>query len=315
MRFPLFNPGLRRLRNCTAERKLRILLREVFFTAVFILPGLFFASLSLAADVLIIGDLRYKPVSEVATGVKRSLQSASRIYALSEVRGGLAAVASREDARVVVALGKDALDEALKLPSSIAVIYGLIISPPANSRQNMTGVFMSTPVSEYVEVIRKYLPSIRKIAVIGSQDLLMSLNAAGHANVSVYRAGNSVELVRTLNRIGDSHALLLLPDVSMLSSSVMETVYLFSYRRNIPLLGISEGNVRQGSLIALVFDPNAVSEQIASMTERIMQGNDISGIRPEAPRKYRLSLNINTARKMGINIPESLIRNTHKIYE
>jgi putative tryptophan/tyrosine transport system substrate-binding protein len=303
------------LRNCTIKKIALLSLRKVLLPAPLLLSALFVASSAFASDILIIGDVKYKPVSEVASGIKRSLQSSARIYALSEVRGRLASVVSREDANVVVALGKDAVEEAIKLPSSVAVIYGLIILPPKKHRHNMTGVYMSTPVSEYVNVIRKYLPSIRKISVVGSQELLTTLNGVDHVHVTAFRVGNSADLVKTFSRMGDTQALLLLPDVAMLSASVMENVYLFSYRRSIPLLGISEGNVKQGSLLALVFDSAGISEQIAEMADSVQKGSDISRIAPAAPRKYRLSLNINTARKMGIAIPESLLRNVDKIYE
>jgi ABC-type uncharacterized transport system substrate-binding protein len=268
-----------------------------------------------AHDVLIIGDVQYKPVAEVSSAIKSVLKFPTKVYSVSEIKGRLALITEREGARVVVALGKDAVAEALGLSSSIAVIYGLVIAPPNTSRQNTTGVYMSTPVSEYVNAVKRYLPSIKKISVIGSQGLLNILYGKGHANVSVYRVGNSAELVNALGRMGDTHAILLLPDVSMLSASVMENVYLFSYRRKIPLLGISESSVKQGSLFALVFDPAGVGEQIAEIAANILQGNEIDEMPPSAPRKFRLSLNINTARKMGITITEGMLNNAHKIYE
>jgi putative tryptophan/tyrosine transport system substrate-binding protein len=282
---------------------------------MFLLPAAVFPASAPAADVIITGDVQYRPVSEVASGVKRSLQSRAKIYDLSEIKGRLASVVSREGARVVVALGKDAVDEAVGLPASIAVIYGLVIEPPKRHRHNMTGVYMSTPVSEYVGVIRKHLPSIKKISVVGSNGLLNTLGAGSHSRVTVYRVGSSADFVKTLGRMGDTQALLLLPDVSMLSTAVMDNVYLFCFRRGIPLFGISEGNVKHGALMALVFDPSGISEQIAELADSALQGADIADVKPAAPKKYRLSLNINTAKKMGITIPEGLLRNADKIYE
>jgi len=289
--------------------------RKIIAPVLFLLPAFFYSTPASAADVIITGDIHYRPVSDVASGIKRSLQSQATIYDLSEVRGRLASVVSREGSRIVVALGKDAVDEAMKLPVTVSVIYGLVIEPPKKHRHNMTGVYMSTPVSEYIDIIRKYLPSIKKISVIGSNGLLSSLGATSHSRVSVFRAGNSAELIKTLGRIGDTQALLLLPDVSMLSASVMDSVYLFCYRRGIPLLGISEGNVKNGSLLALVFDPSGIGEQLAEITDSLLQGADAANIKPSAPRKYRLSVNVNTAKKMGIVIPERMLRNAYKIYE
>jgi ABC-type uncharacterized transport system substrate-binding protein len=290
-------------------------LRKALRPALFLFAVVFLSSPAYPSDVLIIGDTHYRPVSQVADGIKHLLRARVKIYNLADVSGRLPSVVSKEDARVVVALGKDAVNEALRLPVAVPVIYGLIIEPPRRHRGNMTGVYMSTPVSEYVHIVRKYLPVLKKIAVMGSNRLMNILDGTVSPNVSVFRTGNSAEFLGALGRIGDAQALLLLPDVSILSASVMENVYLFSYRKGIPLLGISEGNVKQGSLLALVFDPSGISEQISEIAGHVLQGSDLAGMRPAAPKKYRLSLNINTARKMGIVIPEGLLRDADKIYE
>jgi ABC-type uncharacterized transport system substrate-binding protein len=95
----------------------------------------------------------------------------------------------------------------------------------------------------------------------------------------------------------------------------MENVYLYSYRKSIPVLGVSEASVKQGSLFALVFDSADLSEQIAAMVSGALIGEDLSGMPAVPPRKFNLSLNVNTARKMGISLPKEMVNNAHKIYQ
>ncbi len=121
--------------------------------------------------------------------------------------------------------------------------------------------------------------------------------------------------VDTINHIEESHALLLLPDISLLTSSVMDNIYLFSYRKSIPLLGISEGNVRQGSLFALVFDPAGVGRQIGEMARGVLGNADMEEMQPEPPKEFNLFINRNTARKMGIAIPDEMIKKAKRIYQ
>jgi ABC-type uncharacterized transport system substrate-binding protein len=269
-----------------------------------------------AARVLIIGETQYALVADVANEIQVALRTSSKEYTTAEVKGRLGAVVEREDARVVVALGMDALNEALKLPPTVAVVYGLVVVPPLrNSRGNVTGVYMSPPVSEYVATMKKYLPARSRIAVVGSQQMTRSLMGSDTGQVAAYHVGNSSDLVATVNRLADVKALLLLPDANLLTAPVMANIYLFSFRNNVPLLGISEASVKQGSLLALVFDPKSMSHQIGEKVQAILNGAVAGDMPAAAPRKYHLYLNRNTAQKMGIELPDELVKRAKKIYQ
>lgn len=267
-----------------------------------------------AADVVIIGDTQFKPVADVVSEIKSTLRLPASVHSPVSVRGRLAATVREESAKLVIALGKDALDEALRLPASIAVIYGLVIVPPHTYRSNLTGVYMSTPSSEYVALLRKHFPSLRRVSIIGSREMLKILGAEGLSQVSALPVSTSSELVNAANRLDDFHALILLPDVSILTTTAIEQMFLYSFRKNTPLLGISESNVRQGSLYALVFEPSMLGRQLGEMAAQVMNGAGAGSIPPTAPRTYNLYLNMTTARKMGITVPDELIRRAKKIY-
>ena len=254
-------------------------------------------------------------VADVVSEIQVSLRTQSKEYATADVKGRLGAVVEREDAQVVVALGMDAVAEALRLPPSIAVVYGLVVVPPKNGRANVTGVYMSPPVSEYISTVRQYLPELSRVSVVGSQAMMKSLFVGGQTQVAAYHVGSSSDLVNTVNRLTDAKALLLLPDANLLTAPVMSNVFLFSFRKNIPLLGISEAHVKQGSLFALVFDPKSVSRQIGDKVQTILNGADADEIPASPPRKYNLYINNNTAQKMGIDIPDEMLRKARKVYQ
>ena len=275
---------------------------------------LLFSSPACAAKVLIVGDIQYAVVADVVAEIQQSLRSQVKEYAVSEVTGRLAAVVDREDAQIVVALGMNAVTEALRLPPEIAVVYGLVVAPPASGRSNLTGVYMSPPVSEYLATVRRFLPGIGKVSVVGSRQSMGSLLAGDQTQVIAYQVGSATQLVNTVNRLADTGALLLLPDANLLTAQALSSVYLFSFRNNIPLLGISEANVKQGSLFALVFDPKAISRQIGEKVQAILNGVEAGEIPASAPRRYNLFVNANTARKMGIGLPDEMLKKAKKVY-
>jgi ABC-type uncharacterized transport system substrate-binding protein len=266
-----------------------------------------------AAEVLIIADAQLKPVMDVTQGIHKTLRASTKTYAPAEVRGGLAALVQREEARVVITLGHAALAEALALPPSIPVIYDLVVLPSATTRPNTTGFFMATPVGEYTSLIRNHLNSIKQIAVLGSRAQLDVL-AMDAPQATAYSVSDSVEFVKTVNRLETANAILLLPDAAVLTATAMDEVYLFSFRKGIPLLGVSERNVREGALVALVVDMVHVGRMIGEAATKALNGMDVGKIRPSPPAEFDLFLNTATARKMGIQLPDEMIRMAKRVY-
>ncbi|MDI6729619.1 MAG: ABC transporter substrate binding protein [Thermodesulfovibrionales bacterium] len=286
------------------------------FVFIFIAAYVMFFSVSFceSADVIIIGDTQLRPVNEIISGIRENLDSILKIYLPSDVKGRLNGIAAREEARVVIALGRDALEESLKLPSSIAVIYDLVITPPEIDRPNTTGIYMATPVKEYVDLIKSYLPQIRRIAVVGSHGLMRILDGTANPHVSAYSVRNSFEFVHTVKQVDSAGAILLLPDVGLLTDTAIEEVFLASFRKNIPILGISEKHVKHGALLALTFNPANVGRHLGEKAARALKGVDMGTIPPSPSNEFDLYINTNTARRMGIHIPAELLRKAKRIY-
>lgn len=264
--------------------------------------------------MIIVGDTHLRPVNNIISGIKENLNSTLKIYSPSDVKGRLKGIAAKDEARVVIALGREALEEALKLPTSIAVIYDLVITPPKIDRPNTTGVYMATPVKEYVELIKNYLPQIRRIAVVGSHDLIRILDGTVSPQVSTYSVRNSFEFVSAVKQVESTGAILLLPDVGLLTDTTIEEVFITSFRKNIPILGISEKHVKHGALLALTFNSVSVGKQLGEKASKALKGVDIGTIPPSPSSEFDLYININTARKMGIHVPFELLRKAKRIY-
>ena len=275
---------------------------------------LFSSSPVCAAKVLIVGDIQYALVADVSAQIQMSLRSQVKEYAISEVRGRLGAVVYGENAQVVVALGKSAVAEALRLPPEIAVVYGLVVAPSGNGRPNLTGVYMSAPVSEYVSTVRRFLPALSRVSVVGSRQMMNSLLTGDHPQVLAHHVESASQLVETVNRLADAGSLLLLPDADLLTAQALSQVYLFSFRNNIPLLGISEANVKQGALFALVFDAREVSRQIGNKVQAILNGVHAAEMPASAPGKFNMYVNSSTARKMGIDLPGDMLKKAKRVY-
>jgi len=290
-----------------------VVVSAVVFLAVFV-PFIIPAQCQ-AAEVVLVGDTRLKPVVEIVSGIRKILDASLKIYSPEEVKGRLVQVVTREEAKVVVALGREAMEDALHLPTSIPVIFDLVVTPPPINRPNTTGFYMATPVREYAELIKNHLHSIKQMAVVGSRDQLKLLGREDTQQVSSYSVRSASDLVTTVKRLNTADAILLLPDVSLLTASAMEETYLLSFRRNIPLLGISERHVKEGALLALVVDPVNVGRLIGEYAAKAVKFGSVGQVPPSPPRKFELYVNASTARKMGIQLPNEVIRMAKRVYQ
>lgn len=268
----------------------------------------------LAAEVLIIADAQLKPVMEVTQGMRKSLRASIRTYSPAEARGNLAAMVQREGARVVIALGHEALAEALTLPSSIPVIYDMVVTPPTINRPNTAGFYMATPSSEYAELLRNHLPALKRVAVVASRPFLNILANDDSAPISPHPVRNTVEFINTVKQLDNPNAILLLPDSGVMTSTAMEEAYLYSFRRRIPLLGISERHVREGALLALVVDMVHVGRIMGEYATKALKSGSVGQPTPSPSSKFELFLNLDTDRKMRISIPDNVIRMAKRVY-
>ena len=292
---------------------IRIIIAALGLVAIFCAP-LLSATHAESADVIVIGDTRLKPVNEIIAGIRETIGFPFEVYDVAQVKGRLKSIVEKERATVIVALGKDAIDETAHIPPTVAVIYDLVIRPPLLNRPNTTGFYMATPVTEYIELINRYLPSIKRLAVIGTPELMAVVNAPGHSQVRAFRVKSPFELVSTVEQFEDIDGFLLLPDVSLLTASAVDAAYLQSYKKGIPLLGVSERHVKQGALLALVFDAAQVGRQIGEKAYHAARGVDMGQIAPAPSQKFDLFLNLDTARRMGIDVPADLIKRARRVY-
>lgn len=281
-------------------------------TILFILVGCCVSCF--AADVLIIADAQLKPVIEFTQGLRKTLRASTRTYSPAEVKGHLAAVLQREEARVVITMGREALNEALTLPPSVPVIYDMVVTPPAINRPNTVGYYMATLASEYASFVRAHLPSLKSVAAVASRDYLNTLVTEAAAPVSSHSVKNTVEFVSTVKKLDTTDAILLLPDSAIMTTAAMEEAYLHSFRRRIPLLGISERHVKEGALLALVVDMVNVGKMIGEQAAKALKSGSVGQSPASPPGKFELYLNMDTARKMHINIPDNVVRMARKAY-
>jgi len=102
-------------------------------------------------------------------------------------------------------------------------------------------------------------------------------------------------------------ALWILPDTTILRSRVIEQMLLFSYRKRIPVLGLSRRHAEMGALVSLSFASSEdIGRQAAELARRIAEGSPPSAVPFTMAREVHLTVNLKTARRIEFRLPDFL---------
>jgi putative ABC transport system substrate-binding protein len=73
--------------------------------------------------------------------------------------------------------------------------------------------------------------------------------------------------------------------------------------------------VREGALISYGPDTTDIFQRSASYVDRILKGANPGDLPVQAPNKFELAINVNTARRMGLDLPPTLLGLADEVIE
>ncbi|MBI4745359.1 MAG: ABC transporter substrate-binding protein [Deltaproteobacteria bacterium] len=294
--------------------------------AVTVILSLTCAALSNSKEVSAIKSMDILPYKEAVNGFRETVDAEVSEYILSSDSDYLAIVISKNrQAALVFTLGTDALRLVKDELRNVPVVYTFVLNADSvigAGRSNITGIDMNIPPEEQFNALLQVVPSARRIGVIyepsKSQSAVNEAEAAaGKLGVHLIsrKVKTGAEAINAINQLeGTVDALWMLPDTTAITPESVEYMLLFSFKNRIPLIGISEKYVKNGALFALTFDSEDMGRQAGEIATRILMGEDASNITIPKPRKLRLSINLNTAEKLGLNIPEKVVGKAAKVF-
>ncbi|WIW44626.1 ABC transporter substrate-binding protein [Bradyrhizobium sp. 62B] len=241
----------------------------------------------------------------------------------------------RDQVDVLVVTGTISGVAAKSVTTSIPVVFisvgapvdiGLVesLSHPGG---NMTGVAFEAASETYakrLQILKEILPNLRHVAVLGANDdpnyrfAMTSLNQIAPALkvvLSPIGLNNKNDLI---NAFGDmkrtgSEALLVVSGGLTYNSS--QTIADLALENALPSCHGFREAVAAGGLISLGPDLVALAKQSARIIDKIIKGEQPANIPVEQPDHYRISVNLKTAKALGVTIPPALLVGADEVIE
>jgi len=191
-----------------------------------------------------------------------------------------------------------------------------LVSGIDSTRGNITGVSNFVDLTPQLEIFKKVQPNLKNLGFIynpseaNSRAILTRLEAIcpefGIKLVKISASKTSEVPQAASAAVNKIDAFFISNDNTALSA--LATIINVANQNQKPVYVSDIDTVEQGALIALGPNQYDLGKQTGKMIVRLLKGEDISNIPVEYPVKTELVINLKAADKIGIKIPESVLK-------
>jgi putative tryptophan/tyrosine transport system substrate-binding protein len=191
---------------------------------------------------------------------------------------------------------------------------------------NVTGVSdMAIELSaKRLELLKDIVPALRTVAMLwNASDLGMTLRYQGAATAAQILGVKVQPLgVREPEDFDQAFAAMTRdpPDAILMVSDALTAlnrlrIYEFAAAHRLPATYERENFVREGGLTSYGPDLNEIYDRAADLIDRLLKGAKPADLPFEQPTRFRLGINLKTAKELGLIVPASVIARADQVFE
>jgi putative tryptophan/tyrosine transport system substrate-binding protein len=202
-----------------------------------------------------------------------------------------------------------------------------LVESLAHPGGNATG-FASSEFSlsaKLLELLKQVAPNVVRVAVV--RDPFVPAGAGGFAAIQTAAQAFRVELVpigvhdgeeieRGITEFarGPNGGLIVVGPGSSIQR-YRDLIVELAARHHLPAIYAGSGFIRAGGLVSYGADAIDQYRRAASYVDRILKGEKPADLPVQAPTKYVLTINLKTARALGLTVPPALLATADEVIE
>jgi putative tryptophan/tyrosine transport system substrate-binding protein len=235
---------------------------------------------------------------------------------------------------VVVGIGSFATGALRDATRSVPIVFHAVPDPVAagyvanlaHPGGNATGfVFMEYGVSgKWPGLLKQVAPGIKRVAVLrdpaiasGIGQLAVIQAVASSLGLEVIPLGmaDAAEIERSITTFASAPDGGIILTASAQAFTYADLVIELAARHRLPAAFAARNFVEQGGLIAYGPDLVDQSRRSADYVDRILKGEKPADLPVQAPTKYELTVNLKTAKALGVEVPQSILLTADSVIE
>ncbi len=284
-----------------------------------------------AYDIVTLKSKDVAPYNQALNGFKSLIHTNISEYLISDNAGEnrkLIKTIIKKNPSLILTLGLNASLLVKDKISDIPIIYCMVMNPEKhdliNKKQNnFIGIALNIPMEEQLNQLLKVLPGIKKLGVIynpanSKKAISDSQEATEAKGISlIARKVNSKKNVPKAIReiVTKIDALWLIADATVVTKESFNFLLLSALEQKLPIMAHSERFVQAGALLSIAPSYFDIGKQAAKYAVEIIENNTTIESTLIKPDVIKLTINLKTAKKIGIHIPKNVLNSANKIFK
>jgi len=259
--------------------------------------------------VLLVTSSNIGAFDEAVEGVRSGLGAAVRLVTVDMSVTDPAGKLNGKDVRLVVAVGNNALEAALR-SSSAPVIASMVLRQDlasSQARAPVGAVVLDVTLADVLAGLARVFPGKTRVGMVRRTDagdpsdatLVAQAKAAGIV-LTVVDCPRPERLLQSFLALKERVDFVWCPpDGTLYNGATVKPLILASLENQLPVAGFSANFVRAGAAAGIYPDYRELGVQTGELARRFLAGAD--GSAPiESPRKTRVAVNERVARLLGL---------------
>jgi putative ABC transport system substrate-binding protein len=176
-----------------------------------------------------------------------------------------------------------------------------------------------------LELLREMAPAVSRAVYLTdpilnpavAEEVAITEAAAKTLGIALRRfdAGTPAELTAALAAIDASDGAMLVPNHPLWTGSEGARIRDFAIAHRLPAIFGNKVNVAHGGLLSYGPDLNENYRGAAGYVAKILKGAKPADLPVQRPTKFELAINLNTAKALGLTVPQSLLQRADEVIE
>lgn len=217
-----------------------------------------------------------------------------------------------DDADLIVAVGMKSASASVAANKPVLNVfvpkagYDKLAKPAGGARSS--AIYIDQPLERQISLLVAALPKAGEVGVLYTApppglSSLRRLLAERNLQLHEQAVGQNSLFDALEEVLAKSDVLLVLPDIEIYNAGTIRNILLAAYRKQVPLIGISQSYVKAGALCAIYSTPAQIAQQAAEAVGQFAASGKLPP--SQYPKEFEVSVNAQVARSLDLPIKDA----------
>ena len=226
---------------------------------------------------------------------------------------------------IIVSIGTGALTFSASFFPNVPQIYSMVLNPYTvlkNKKINGMGISMQVDIKSKLKILKQIMKDLKKVGTvydpvessiqIGEAEIAAKAMRLEFYSVPIPLSSMAIEAVDNVFENVDAYILFF--DKTVLAPAIIEHIFKISFRKKVPVIGISPKYIKTGALFSIDCDIREIGREAWRYTKLYLANpGSYNGLKfPEC--KQKITINSTIAEKMNISIPDKILEKCKDVF-